>query len=155
MEPTTSPFPFAERAFPNPFGPLVGQPLDDHQVDIAEINSESFEACQRLVQDVAAGGFSAALTVFGDVGTGKTHLVGRVRRWLEPQPGNLFVFVRMETSPAGIWRHLRRRMAVALLRTNAGGARALDRLLHHRRSDLEMLTDRDLSIVLEHLLEGR
>jgi hypothetical protein len=155
MEPTTSPLPFAERAFPNPFGPLVGQPLDDHQVDIAEINSEAFEACQRLVADVAAGGFSDALTVFGDSGTGKTHLVGRVRRWLEAQPGKLFVFVRMETSPAGIWRHLRRCLAVSLLRANANGARTLDRLLEHRRSDLEMLADRDLSIVLEHLLEGR
>ncbi|HEX4229483.1 MAG TPA: hypothetical protein VHZ07_12500 [Bryobacteraceae bacterium] len=61
------PLPFAERAFPNPFGPLVGQPLDNDQVDIAEINSEAFEACQRLVRDVADGGFSAALTVFGDV----------------------------------------------------------------------------------------
>jgi hypothetical protein len=155
MEPTTSPLPFAERTFPNPFGPLVGQPLDDRQLDIAEINSESFEACRRLVQDVAAGGFSAALTVFGDSGTGKTHLVGRVRQWLEPQPGNLFVLVRMETSPAGIWRHLRRCMAVSLLRSNAAGVRALDRLLGHRRSDLEMLADRDLSIVLEHLLDGR
>jgi hypothetical protein len=155
MEPTTSPLPFVERAFPNPFGPLFGQPLDDHQVDIADINSEAFEACQQLVQDVAAGGFSAALTVFGDWGTGKTHLVGRVRRWLEPQHGNLFVFVRMETSPAGIWRHLRRRMALSLLYTNAGCVRALDRLLERRRGDLEMLADRDLSIVLEHLLEGR
>jgi hypothetical protein len=155
MEPTTSLLPFAERVFPNPFGPLVGQPLDDHEIDIAEINSESFEACQRLIRDVSEGGYSAALTVFGDVGTGKTHLIGRVRRWLEPQPGNLFVFVRMETSPEGIWRHLRRRMAVSLLDKNAGGLRALDRLLEHRRSDLGMLVDRDLSIVLEHLLEGR
>jgi hypothetical protein len=155
MEPTTSPLPFAERAFPNPFGPLVGQPLDDHQVDIAEINSEAFAACQRLVQDVTAGGFSAALTVFGDAGTGKTHLVGRVRRWLQLQAEKLFVFVRMETSPAGIWRHVRRSMALSLLRTNADGVRALDRLLEHRKSDLEQFADRDLSIVLEHLLEGR
>ncbi len=155
MEPTTSLSQFAERAFPNPFGHLVGQPLDDHQVDIPEINSEAFEACRRLVHDVAAGGFSAALTVFGDAGTGKTHLIGRIRRWLEPQPGNLFVFVRMETSPSGIWRHLRRQMAVSLLGENANGVRAIDRLLEHRRSDLEMFADRDLSIVLEHLLEGR
>src|SRR5271165_5433263 len=147
MEPTMSPLPFAERAFPNPFGRLFGQPLDDHPVDVAEINSEAFEACQRLVQDVSAGGYSAALTVFGDVGTGKTHLIGRIRRWLESQPENLFVFVRMETSPAGIWRHLRRRMALSLLHTNAGGVRALDRLLEHRRGNVETLADRDLSIV--------
>ncbi len=155
MEPTTSPLQFAERAFPNPFGHLVGQPLDDNQVDIPEINLEAFEACRRLVQDVAGGGFSAALTIFGDAGTGKTHLIGRVRRWLETQPGNLFVFVRMETSPSGIWRHLRRRLAVSLLRADAGGVRPLDRLLQNRRSDLDVFADRDLSIVLEHLLEGR
>ncbi len=145
------PFPYVR----NPFGPLTGQPLDGQEVDIAEINVESFRACQRLVQDVAAGGFSAALTVFGDSGTGKTHLLGRVRRWLETQPANLFVFVRMETSPAGIWRHLRRCLAMALLRTGADGSRAMDGLLERRTSDLEMLADRDLSIVLEHLLEGR
>src|SRR5271168_3263351 len=106
MEPTTLPLPSADRALPNPFGPLVGQPLDDSQLDIAEINSDAFDACRRLVQDVMAGSYAAALTIFGDTGTGKTHLIGRVRRWLEPQPRNLFIFVRMETSPTGIWRHL-------------------------------------------------
>ncbi len=155
MEPTTSPLPFAERAVPNPFGHLVGQPLDDHQVDIAEINSEAFEACRRLTQDVADGSFSAALTVFGDAGTGKTHLVGRVRRWMEPQSKNFFVFARMETSPAGIWRHLRRCMAISLLRADSAGIRTLDRLLQSRKSDLDAFADRDLSIVIEHLLEGR
>lgn len=150
-----SQLPFAEQAFANPFGPLFGQPLDDRQVDIAEINSVAFDACRTLVQDVGAGGFSQALTVFGDTGTGKTHLIGRVRRWLEPQSENLFVFVRMETSPAGMWRHLRRSIALSLLRENSGGVRAVDRLLEQRRSDLETLSDRDLSIVLEHLLEGR
>lgn len=154
MEPTTSPLRFAERMPPNPFGHLVGQPLDDHQVDIAEINAGAFEQCRRLVQDVAAGGYSAALTIFGDSGTGKTHLIGRVRRWLEPQAGNLFVFVRMETSPAGIWRHLRRYLAISLLRSDTSGIRTLDRLLEHRRGNLDTFADRDLSIVLEHLLEG-
>jgi hypothetical protein len=129
--------------------------MDDRQVDVPEINSEAFEACRRLVQDVATGGFSAALTVFGDTGTGKTHLIGRVRRWIEPQPDNLLVFVRMETSPPGIWRHLRRYMALSLLDANRNGVRALDRLLHNRKNDLEAFADRDLSIVLEHLLAGR
>jgi hypothetical protein len=124
--------------------------MEDGQVDVAEINSQAFEACRRLVKDVAAGGYSAALTVFGDTGTGKTHLIGRVRRWLEQQPENLFVFVRMETSPAGIWRHLRRCLAVSLLQTGA-----LDRLLTRRQSEVDTLANRDLSIVLEHLLAGR
>src|SRR5260370_36990915 len=101
MEPTTSPLPFAERASPNPFGHLVGQPLDDHQVDIPAINSDGFEACQRLVKDVAAGGFSSALPVFGDAGTGDSPLFGRVPPWLAPQPRNPFVLVRVEPYPSG------------------------------------------------------
>ena len=155
MEPTTLPLPLDERAFPNPFGHLIGQPLDDQDVDVADINADASQACQQLVEEVASGGRSAALTVFGDWGTGKTHLLGRVRRWLEPQPRNLFVFVRMETSPAGIWRHLRRCLALSLLHADGNGVRNLDRLLEHRRSELQMLSHRDLSIVLENLLEGR
>jgi hypothetical protein len=145
-----SPSPSAEQTFPNPFGPLVGQPLDDRQIDVPEINSQAFEACRRLVEDVAAGGYAAALTVFGDAGTGKTHLIGRVRRWLDQQPRHVFVFVRMETSPAGIWRHLRRCLALSLLQPGA-----LERLLGRRKSELDTLANRDLSIVLEHLLQGR
>jgi hypothetical protein len=150
MEPTTSPFRYVN----NPFGPLVGRPLDDEQVDIADINSEAFTACQRLVEDVAGGGYSAALTVYGDSGTGKTHLVGRVRRWLEQRPGKLFVFVRLETSPAGIWRHLRRCLALALLRTGANGKRAMEPLLQASQSGMASVADRDLSIVMEHLMDG-
>jgi hypothetical protein len=134
---------------------MVGQPHDDRELDIAEINAEAFEACRRLTQDVTTGGYSSALTVFGDAGTGKTHLVGRVRRWLDQQPEKLFVFARMETSPAGIWRHLRRCLALALLRAGADGVCIMDRLLGARRGDLEVLEHRDLSIVLENILDGR
>ncbi len=150
-----SALPSAESPVTNPFGPLVGQPLDDRGVDIEEINGEAFDACRRLVTDVAAGGYSSALTVFGDTGTGKTHLLGRVRRWLEGQPQTLFVFVRMETSAGGIWRHLRRRLAISLLAARPGDIRPLDRILGRARGELEALEHRDLSIVLEHLLEGR
>ena len=141
--------------FGNPFGPLVGQPLSDSQVDLADINANAFAACQQLVNDVATDGYSAALTVFGDSGTGKTHLIGRVRKWMEAEPQNLFVFVRMETSPAGIWRHLRHYLASSLLRKSSDGVRALDILLGERKNELDMFAGRDLSIALEHLLEGR
>jgi hypothetical protein len=141
--------------FGNPFGPLVGQPLADAQVDLTDINASAFAACQQLVNDVAMDGYSASLTVFGDSGTGKTHLIGRVRKWMETQPQNLFVFVRMETSPAGIWRHLRRYVASSLLRKSSDGIRPLDMLLGQRKNELDLFADRDLSIALEHLLEGR
>src|SRR6516225_7572654 len=87
----------SRRLLPNPFGRAVGDPLEDG-IDIQEINREAFEACQGLIEDVRAQQGSAALTLSGEPGTGKTHLLGRVRRWLQAAPDNLFVPVRMDTS---------------------------------------------------------
>jgi hypothetical protein len=54
-----------------------------------------------------------------------------------------------------LWRHLRRNLTDALLRTGGSGERALDGLLAARRTALNELPERDLAIVLEHLLAGR
>ena len=72
--------PFVDRKLlPNPFGRIVGDPLVDSAVDVAEINQSAFLSCQRLVQDVLDTRASAALTLYGEAGTGKTHLLGRMR----------------------------------------------------------------------------
>src|SRR5579862_2765628 len=128
--------PFVEkRLLPNPFGDLVGHPLDD-SVDVAEINRKAFTSCQRLVEDVAGARVGAALTLYGEAGTGKTHLLGRVRKWLGGVTGSLFVLAPMDTSARMLWRHLRRCLAEALLRSNGKGGRALDDLLSGRQDRL-------------------
>jgi hypothetical protein len=143
------------RPLPNPFGRIVGHPLEDDEIDVAEINRPAFEACQLLVEDVRRQHASAALTLFGEAGAGKTHLLGRVRRWLQNMPGNLFVLVRMDTNARMLWRHLRRCLADALLRSSSsGGGRIIDDLLRERRAEVAHLPERDLSIVLEHCLSG-
>ena len=144
----------SRRLLPNPFGRAVGDPLEDG-IDIQEINREAFEACQGLIEDVRAQQGSAALTLSGEPGTGKTHLLGRVRRWLQAAPDNLFVPVRMDTSARMLWRHLRRSLADALLRTSVSGERFLDQLLAAKRAGLIALPERDLAIILEYLLEGK
>jgi hypothetical protein len=141
------------KLFTNPFGRAVGDPLEDG-IDVQEINREAFEACRRLIEDVRSQHSSGALTLFGDAGTGKTHLLGRVRRWLGIGPESLFVPVRMDTSARMLWRHLRRNLADALLRLGASGERALDRLLRAKRAELDGLPERDLAIVLQNLLSG-
>lgn len=151
---TMSQSPSAEkRLLPNPFGCLVGRPLDN-DVDVAEINLKAFASCQRLVEDVVAAKSSAALTLYGEAGTGKTHLLGRVRKWLGSVPGSLFVLAPMDTSSRMLWRHLRRCVADALLRPSEKGRRALDDLLAGRWEALDSLPERDLAIVLSHLLTG-
>jgi hypothetical protein len=147
--------PFVEpRLLPNPFVSLVGDPLEDSEVDVSEINEKAFLSCQRLVQDVLEARVSGALTLYGEAGTGKTHLLGRMRKWLGSRPGSLFVLARMDTNARMLWRHLRRCLAEALLRPSASGHRALDDLLSSRRAALDQLPERDLGIVLENLLNG-
>lgn len=141
------------RLLPNPFGCFVGRPLDN-EVDVAEINLKAFTSCRRLVEDVIAAQSSAALTLYGEAGTGKTHVLGRVRQWLGGMPGSLFVLASMDTNARMLWRHLRRCLAEALLRSNGTGGRALDDLLVGRRDRLDSLPERDLAIVLDHLLAG-
>lgn len=131
----------------------MGRPLDN-DVDVAEINQRAFASCQRLVEDVAGAKSSAALTLYGEAGTGKTHLLGRVRKWLGSVPGSLFVLAPMDTSSRMLWRHLRRSLAEALLRPSGKGRRALDDLLAGRWEALDGLPERDLAIVLSHLLTG-
>ena len=154
MVPTMSQSPSVDRhLLANPFGCLVGRPLDN-DVDVAEINQKAFTSCQRVVEDVIGSGSSAALTIYGEAGTGKTHLLGRVRKWLGSVPGSLFVLAPMGTSARMLWRHLRRCLAEALLRSNGKGGRALDDLLAAHRDGLDHLPERDLAIVLDHLLRG-
>jgi hypothetical protein len=152
MEAIMSPLPFDDtKLLPNPFGRIVGFPLDDGEIDVAEINGDAFESCQRLVREVLSQDSSSALTLFGDVGSGKTHLLGRVRRWIEKGSGALFVLASMDTSARMLWRHLRRCLADALLRSDASGRRALDVLQH---PGIEQVPARDLGIVLGNLLKG-
>jgi hypothetical protein len=149
-----SQLPFEDkRMMANPFGRVVGDPFGD-EVDVAEINREAFESCQRLIEEARSRRMSNALTLFGEAGAGKTHLLGRVRRWLQSVPDSLFVLVRMDTSAQMLWRHLRRCLADALLRPGAAGQRALDDLLGMGKTKFEQLPERDLGIVLENLLQG-
>ncbi|MFN7925340.1 MAG: AAA family ATPase [Bryobacteraceae bacterium] len=133
----------------NPFGRMVGHPLED-EPDVAEINSQAFETCRKTVLDVARIHEGAAVTIRGEAGTGKTHLLGRIRKWLATQPGSVFVFAPMATGGRMLWRHLRARFVDALLRENSAGTRPLDGLLANRAK----VQRRDLAIALELLASG-
>jgi hypothetical protein len=150
-----SQLPFEDRKLlPNPFSQAVGDPFEDG-IDIQEINHQAFVACRGLIEDVRTLRGSATLTLFGEAGTGKTHLLGRVRRWLQTGPDSLFVPVRMDTNARMVWRLLRRSFADALLRPSPSGERPLERLLRGKQAALREVPERDLGIVLENLLAGR
>ncbi|NBO64638.1 MAG: hypothetical protein EBU88_07310, partial [Acidobacteria bacterium] len=78
--------------------------------------------------------------IHGDAGSGKTHLLARLRahnaREAEADgPGGLqeaiFISVRLHTSPRMLWRHLRSCLVNDLLRPGSNGETQLDRILLH------------------------
>ncbi|MFM9961636.1 MAG: hypothetical protein ACKV2Q_10460 [Planctomycetaceae bacterium] len=156
----------------NPFrDTIVATPWEAADSDVPEIHAEVFEECLRGVLHVRRSGRSAALVIHGGAGSGKTHLLARLRKRLTPaQPPStereesLFVWVRLQTSPRTIWRHVRRKLVDDWLRPVPNGKPQYDRVLFHRLAeyrpaecDLErwfeyMLLEHPVD--LDELLEG-
>jgi hypothetical protein len=125
------------RTFPNPFdSDIVVDPDKAAPVDVSRIHQDAFELCRRAYEHVASGEGSWSVLLYGAAGCGKTHLLSRLRRWLNSaletvpsKPAALFVAVRMETGRGMIWRHLRRRFSEELSQTRADGITHLDAML--------------------------
>jgi hypothetical protein len=121
----------------NPFdSDVVADPGTSAPVDVARIHENAFDLCRRAYERVASGAGSWSILLNGTAGCGKTHLLSRLRRWLNfeldtvpSRPAALFVAVRMETGRGMIWRHLRRRFAEELLRPRSNDVTQLGAIL--------------------------
>jgi hypothetical protein len=138
---------------PNPFlSSVSASPLDQNPIDVAEINADAFNKCLNLVAEVREQRFTQALILMGEPGSGKTHLLSRLRATLEKESkeglGSLFIPIRMVTNSRMLWRFLRRHLAVALLRQ-----RSFSRVI---RGSLDEISeqDRNLGIILGNLADG-
>jgi hypothetical protein len=162
----------------NPFlENVVRDPWQQTTLDIATINADAFDLFREALASLGQQGMGGtSLLLHGEAGSGKTHLLTRIRRFLqERQQMHLFVAVRLQTSPGGFWRYLRRCFADNLLRESAGGRTQLERMFLQRlrqlsdqrkidAAALEALTEKlgvnaclspDLCRVLVHLLSRR
>jgi hypothetical protein len=130
-------------ALDNPFvDSIVRDPWSDPQAEVPDIGRTAFEVCRREIENVRGFRISRSVLLHGESGCGKTHLVARIRRFLEGQASHrwldsVFVSVQMQTSPGRIWRHLRRRFAEDLLRRPAAGPSQLDRIVFRRMADTD------------------
>jgi hypothetical protein len=152
---------------PNPFGDgIVGNPwhFDVKQTpDIESIHAPAFGTCLRLLmRDVRANGQSSLL-IAGPAGSGKTHLVARLRRRLHvSDPPGLLCYVSLEdVAPQMLWAHLRERVATDLLiRPDAKGKTGLERLLEIRVPGLlagaapKQATDENIFIWISKVLSN-
>ena len=129
---------------PNPFrSAIVADPWHWDEVDVPEIHGEAFDLCRAALARVRLDHRSASVMLHGDAGSGKTHLLARLKAWLagalpgyEPAPPAIFISVRLQTSPQMIWRHLQSRFGEDLLRPTANGLTQLERILLPRLADI-------------------
>ncbi len=124
----------------NPFrSQIVTDPWQQGLVDVPEIHGTTFVDCQHAVEQVRASGHSTSLLIHGEAGSGKTHLLGRLRHHLAPadadrtpmEPEPVFSWVRLNTSPRLIWQHLRRRFVDDILRPVAPQPMLVRCLMRH------------------------
>ncbi|HKX30974.1 MAG TPA: hypothetical protein VJ302_25005, partial [Blastocatellia bacterium] len=133
---------------PNPFhSSIVSDPWKSLEAHVPTIHEWAFMRCCEAIARVRATHQTAGMLVHGGAGSGKTHLLARLRSHLAQEaaadgPGGLeesvFVSVQLQTSARMIWRHLRRCLASDLLRREEGAISQFERLLLHRliRADL-------------------
>jgi hypothetical protein len=153
MSPSVAVSSDTSRRTPNPFASSVfGNALDQNPIDVAEINAAAFNICCALIDEVRERRFTQALVLMGEPGSGKTHLLSRLRSNLEKEAlagkPSLFIPIRMLANSRMLWRFLRRHLAVALLRQRAFTrviSRSVDEIAEH---------DRNLAIILGNLTAG-
>ncbi len=144
----------------NPFREtIVASPWEATRTDVPEIHGEVFERCLEGIEHVRQGGRSTALLIHGEAGSGKTHLLSRLRTHLAPQGPTatnrrecLYVWVRLQTSPRMIWRTLRRTLVDDWFRPVAGAHSQFHRILFHRLAEIRT-AEGDLERWYEYMLD--
>lgn len=142
----------------NPFlHQIVADPWDRVDSDVRSINGKAFDACVSLIQEVASSGRSSSLLMNGESGSGKTHLMTRLRKHIEGREDAMFFAVRLETVAPRMWRHIRLSVVTDLLRKDSSSGQSLLTRMLTRRNPAESIgtLSYGLATVLDHYRAGR
>lgn len=74
--------------------------------DVPAINDAAFQHVLRTIADVRSSRQSHGLLLFGEPGSGKTHLLNRVRRWIQQDEHAWFVYILPITAPDRVYRDI-------------------------------------------------
>jgi GTPase SAR1 family protein len=85
--------------------------------DVAAINGEAFERVLRTIADVRSSRQSHGLLLYGEPGSGKTHLLNRVRHWIQQDERAWFVYILPITAPDRVYRDILQATAGDLTRS--------------------------------------
>ncbi len=121
-----------QQHYANPFRDgIVGDAWDGKaDQDVTSIHNKEFEECLKAMDYVLKTDNNAGLIIYGAAGSGKTHLVRRLRKRLTAhfvaprldQLQQIFAYVRLDTSARMLARHIRNRVASDLLRVPEGAS---------------------------------
>lgn len=75
-------------------------------VDVEAINRTAFEQSLRSIRNVHNESQSRGLVLHGETGSGKTHLLQRLRRRVQREATGWFIYVPLLTHPDRFFRHL-------------------------------------------------
>jgi hypothetical protein len=138
----------------NPFGDFAfGSPWSELSADVPSINDAAFRAVLAELAQVRLGAKGASVVVTGEPGSGKTHLLGRLRRAIGPETA--YIYVRCNASAVTLWRHVRTAIASDLLKHENGEPPRLQRVLRQTPGRLDKVTGLSLRRVLTCYGEGR
>jgi len=179
----------------NPFrSSILADPWQQTVVDVPQIHGQIFSDCLHALDTVQRERQTTSVLIHGAAGAGKTHLLSRLRRSLHVagspdrpvgEREAIFSWVRLNSSPGMLWRHVRRKLVEDLLRPDVGNS-ALMRVLvcslfnawpsagnidkwwefatSESPDELDSIVDQiadsaslpsDLTVVLRHLVRGR
>jgi len=139
----------------------LADPFDNHvvrdawattAVNVETIHRAVFDACLSALEKVrqSPGMPTRSVLIYGSAGSGKTHLLGRLRKAVVEEPSKHpanFCYVRLATSPSMIRRHVRRCLADDMLRPDEStGLCQLDRILLARISKSQKPVNANVAI---------
>lgn len=142
----------------NPFrGTVVPDPWQPNTDDVPEIQAAAFRVCVDALEDARRLGLTQSVLIFGEPGSGKTHLLRRLRaHWVgEPphevdpiRPAVVFVAAKLQTSPSRLWRYVRQSLVDDMMRPMSDGTTMLERVLLRRFAEVRP-ADADLRMWIE------
>lgn len=92
---------------PNPFlRDRVDSPWQEFFQDMPDINRTAFENCLKSIKAVYQENQSRGIILHGEPGTGKTHLLQRLRFFTQKEPRTWFIYIPPFSGPNRFWRHL-------------------------------------------------
>jgi len=122
----------------NPFRQTIVRDAWESLADVPEIHAQAFETCCGAFENVRTSRHCDSVLLHGGAGSGKTHLLNRLRRhWTssreqdgsEPMSRCVFLYCRLQTNPHRLWQHLRKTFVEDLLHRFPDGTTQLQRLV--------------------------